>query len=132
MPGALEDPGKCPVGATAPGPSTEGAAPVSGKCPLGATAPDPEAAAGCNTVAFATAGWETCVGFSGGRTTSIDEDSVEVLDGSVVGPTDGDEPNDPTAGTPKWAVPSVLALLDCSVIAVAAVSAPKGNEAQYG
>ena len=148
MPGALEDPGNCPTstrgatvcplgatdvaawaatGATAPGPSTAGAVLVSGKCPLGATAPDPAAAAGCSTVAFATAGWETCVGFSGGRTTSIDEDSVEVLDGSVVGPTDGDEPNDPTAGTPKWAVPSVLALLECSVIAVAAVIAAEGN-----
>ena len=105
-----------------------GAALVSGKCPIGATAPDSAAAAVCCTVAFATTGWETCVGFSGGRTTSIDEDSVEVLDGSVVGPTDGDEPSDPTAGTPKWAVPSVLALLEFSVIAVAAVYASEGNQ----
>ena len=132
MPGALGDPGKCPVGATAPGPSTEGAAPVSGKCPLEATAPDPEAAASCNIVAFATAGWETCVVYSGGRTTSTVDDSVEVLDGSsVVGPTDGDEPSDPTAGTPKWVVPSVLALLEFSVIAVAAVYASEGNQV-YG
>ena len=127
MPGALEDPGTCPLGATAPGPMAAGAALVSGKCPIGATAPDPAAVAVCCMVAFATAGWETCVGLSGGRTTSIDKDSVEVLDGSGVGPTDGDEPSDPTAGTPKWAVPSVLALLEFSVIAVAAVYATEGN-----
>ena len=126
MPDALEDPVTCPLGATEPGPKAAGAALVSGKCPLGATEPDPAAAADCCAVAFATAGWGTCVVLSGGRTTSIDEDSVEVLDGSVVGPTDGDEPSDPTAGTPKWAVPSVLALLE-SAIAATAVSAAEGS-----
>ena len=131
VPGALEDPGKCPLGATAPGPTEAVTTPVSGECPLGAIAPDPVAAAGCCMVAFGITGWETCVCFGGGRTTSIDEDSVEVLDGSVVGPKDGDEPSDPTAGTPKWAVPSVLALLEFSVIAVAAVYASEGNQV-YG
>ena len=123
----MEDPGECPLGAIAQGPTAAVTTPVSGECPLGAIAPDPDAAAVSCTVAFGIAGWETCVRIGGGRTTSIDEDSVEVLDGSVVGPTDGDEPSDPTAGTPKWAVPSVLALLEFSAIAAAAVCASEGN-----
>ena len=124
VPGAVEDPGECPLGAMAPELTAAVTTPVSGECPLGAIAPDPDAAAVSCTVAFGIAVWETCVRIGGGRTTSIDEDSVEVLDGSV-GPIEG-EPADPTAGTPKWAVPVVLALLE-SAIAATAVSAAEGS-----